>query len=145
MYYLPSFCRLQLSDLDARVLDELLGDPTFMESLVQQGIKFEKDDEGGAIGGLGEEVGGVNNTSVDKPTKSTTSGLAKAGEWFPRERNSSYESATMKVVEELQDSVRGILAKMSAAIESAGEVGVPMLDLRSNELHATIPYIDELF
>lgn len=113
-----------------------------MESLLQQGIKFEKgDEEGGEIDGLGGESGAVNNTAVDKPARG---GLARAGEWFPRERNSSYESATMKVVEELQDSVRGLLAKMSAAIESAGEMGMMMRVFRFGGLHATNAYIDKL-
>lgn len=125
-----------MSDLDARVIDELLSDPTFMESLLQQGIKFDKgDEEDDAIDGLGGEGGAVNNTAVGKPTRG---GLAKAGEWFPRERNSSYESATMKVVEELQDSVRGLLAKMSAAIESAGEMGMMLRVFRFCGLHATL-------
>lgn len=103
----------QLSDMDARVLDELLNDPSFMESLVEQGIQFNQG------GGDGDDDFAIGNSSiVGKPP--TKAGLAVAGRNATSGGGSFYESVTMQVVEELQDSVRGLFAKVSAAFESAG-------------------------
>lgn len=110
---------LQLSDLDERVLDELLSDPRFVESLLEQGVKFgEEREEDNVDGGV------PNSTVVDHQPPTNSSGLAVAGARVPGGGSSLYESATMQVVEQLQDSVRGLLAKVSAAIESAGRMGL---------------------
>lgn len=95
--------------MDARVIDELLSDPAFLESLLEEGVEFEQieDDVAGIVG---------NNTI----TSSSSGALATAGEVTSAPKSSGYESVTMQVVEELQDSVKGILAKVSAAFESAG-------------------------
>ncbi len=101
---------LKLSDLDARVIDELLSDPAFLESLLEHEVHIEEreaDDPRGSVG----------NSTVPG---SSQSDLARAGDVNPAPKSSEYASATMQVVEELQDSVKGILAKVSAAFESAG-------------------------
>lgn len=109
LFYRP----LKLSDLDARVIDELLSDPAFLGSLVEQGVQLEESgDDGGA-----RMVG--NNTIA---SSSSNALLSVAGEGTPTPKSSDYESVTMQVVEGLQDSVKGVLAKVSAAFESAGDV-----------------------
>ena len=109
---------LQLSDLDARVLDELLKDPRLLESLVEQRVQLE----GGA--GDDDEYEGAKNITdvVNKPP--TERGLAVGGEMARGEKRSVYESVTMQVVEELQDSARGFFAKIAAAFESAGDTSL---------------------
>lgn len=105
----------QLSDLDARVLDELLKDPRLLESLVEQRVQLEGD------AGDDDRYAGAKNITdvVDKqPTKR---GLAVGGEMARDGKRSVYESVTMQVVEELQDSARGFFAKITAAFESAGD------------------------
>lgn len=104
---------LKLSEFDARVIDELLSDPAFLESLVEQGVQLEESGDDGEARIVG------NNTVASNKTA-----LSIAGEESPTPKSSVYESVTMQVVEDLQDSVRGVLAKVSAAFESAGE-GVP--------------------
>lgn len=111
------FKSLQLSDLDARVLDELLKDPRFLESLVEQRVQLEGD------GGDDDEYEGAKNITDVEDKQSTKRGLAVGGE-MARGKRSVYESVTMQVVEELQDSARGFLAKISAAFESAGDTGL---------------------
>lgn len=101
---------LQLSDLDARVIDELLSDPAFLESLLEKGVELGQGDD--------DSVGGMEGNSTI--ASSSRSVLAPAGEVTSAPKSSGYESVTMQVVEELQDSVKGILAKVSAAFESAG-------------------------
>lgn len=104
---------LKLSDLDARVIDELLRDPAFLDSILEQEVR---------LGGEGADEGGgvmAANSTVSVGSRST-SALAQGGE-IPSWYSSDYDSVTMQVVEELQLSVKGILAKVSAAFESAGE------------------------
>lgn len=98
------------------MIDELLSDPAFLDSLLEQGVQVEEREEDGPPGCVG-------NSTVPS-SSSNQSGLAVAGKVKPAPQLSSeYESATMQVVEGLQDSVKGILAKVSAAFESAGEWG----------------------
>lgn len=113
---LSTFFFLQLSELDARVLDELLNDPQFMEDLLEQGIQFEGGHKDG-----GGEGGAANSTVVVKNPQSSETGLAIASEWSLGGNLSQYESATMKVVEGIRNSARGLFAKLSAAVESAGK------------------------
>lgn len=111
----PYFKSLQLSDLDARVLDELLKDPQLLESLMEQRVQLE--------GNAGDDDGyeGAKNITDVENKQSTERGLAVGGEMARGGKRSVYESVTMQVVEELQDSARGFFAKISAAFESAGE------------------------
>lgn len=104
------FITLKLSDLDARVIDELLRDPAFLESLLEQGVGLEESGEGGKAKVVGN----------DTVASSGRNALSVAGEGAPTPISSVYESVTMQVVEGLQDSVKGLLAKVSAAFESAG-------------------------
>lgn len=109
---MPTYCSVynpQLSDLDARVIDELLSDPAFLESLVEQGIQLEDTCDDG-------EARIVGNNTVASSTKALSTGKEN-----PTPKSSVYESVTMQVVEGVQDSVKGILAKVSAALESAGK------------------------
>ena len=99
-----------MSDLDARVIDELLSDPAFLESLLEEGVELGQGDD--------DSVGGMEGNSTI--ASSSRSVLAPTGEVTSAPKSSGYESVTMQVVEELQDSVKGILAKVSAAFESAG-------------------------
>lgn len=101
---------LKLSDLDARVIDELLSDPAFLESLLEEGVELGQSD-GDSVDGM------VGNSTI---ASSSRGALAPAGDVTSAPKSSGYESVTMQVVEELQDSVKGILAKVSAAFESAG-------------------------
>lgn len=105
---------LQLSDIDARVIDELLSDAAFLESLMEQEVQLEgeaaDDGQAGVIG---------NNTGTDS---SSGSALGLVGEAPSSRYASVYESATMQAVEGVQLSVKGIVAKLSAAFESAGKL-----------------------
>lgn len=92
------------------MIDELLSDPAFLESLIGQEVNLEEREEDGPRGSVG-------NGTVPSGGQSD---LARAGEGNPAPKSSEYASATMQVVGELQDSVKGILAKVSAAFESAG-------------------------
>lgn len=103
--------------MDARVLDELLKDPQFLESLVEQRMQLEGD------GGDDDGYEGAKNITAVLNKQSTKRGLAVGGE-MAKGRRSVYESVTMQVVEELQDSARGFFAKISAAIESAGDTAL---------------------
>lgn len=96
--------------MDARVIDELLSDPAFLESLLEEGVELEQSDDDSRPG----MVGNSSNAS------SSRSALAFAGEATSTPKPGGYESVTMQAVEELQGSVNGILAKVSAAFESAG-------------------------
>lgn len=86
-----------------------MSDPAFLESLVEQGVQLEDTCDDGEARIVG------NNTVAG------SSALSIAGEENPTPTSSVYESVTMQVVEGVQDSVKGILAKVSAALESAGE------------------------
>lgn len=101
---------LKLSDFDARVIDELLSDPAFLESLLAEGIELGQSDDD-------SRTGEVGNSTI---ASGSSGALAPAGEVTSAPKSSGYESVTMQVVEELQDSVKGIVAKVSAAFESAG-------------------------
>lgn len=109
--------------MDARVLNELLGDPTFMESLRErrleeaESISYTTENTEGRVGG--ERRGSGETDVVTESMKAGKRSLAVAEKGGGRK--SEYESATMQVVEELQDSVKGLIAKLTAAIESAGE------------------------
>ena len=107
-----------MSDLDARVLDELLKDPRLLESLVEQRVQLE--------GGAGDDDGyeGARNITDVENKQSAERGLAVGGEMARGGKRSVYESITMQVVEELQESARGFFAKISAAFESAGATGL---------------------
>lgn len=119
--YAPTHLLIQtpeLSELDQRVLNEILSDPSFMKSLEARGVQPED----------GENFDGEKRPSRTMPVnqQSPTSGaLASVGMVAPnasyRNSTSGFESATMQVVEKLQDSLRGVLAKVSATLESAGE------------------------
>lgn len=105
---------LQLADIDARVIDELLSDAAFLESLMEQDVQLGQENaEDGGAGIIG------NNTGIGS---SPGSALGLIGEASSSPYASAYESVTMKAVEEVQLSVKGILAKVSAAFESAGEM-----------------------
>lgn len=110
---------VQLSDMDARVLNELLADPAFMKSLREQGLEGIDAISDTTAGIEGE--GGEDGTEVMSKSPEAGSGSLAVVERGSR-RKSEYESATMQVVEELQESVRGLVAKLTAAIESAGKL-----------------------
>lgn len=99
-----------MSELDTRVIDELLSDPDFLESLLEDGVELEKSDYDSVAGMVRNSTIASNSGGV----------LAPAGEVTSAPKSSEYESVTMQIVEELQDSVKGVLAKVSAAFESAG-------------------------
>ncbi|CAM9124065.1 unnamed protein product [Ectocarpus fasciculatus] len=123
----------QLSDLDARVIDELLRDPTFLDSILEQEVRL--GDEGAGEGGGGTAA----NNTVSVGNNSSTRALAKAGE-TPSSYSSEYDSVTMQVVEELQLSVKGILAKVSAAFESAGIYVANRARVDSKAVKAVVDY-----
>ncbi|CAM9994999.1 unnamed protein product [Ectocarpus sp. 6 AP-2014] len=122
----------QLSDLDARVIDELLRDPAFLDSILEQEVRLggEGADEGG---------GGMAANSTVSVGNSSSRALAKAGE-IPSWYSSDYDSVTMQVVEELQLSVKGILAKFSAAFESAGIYVANRARIDSKAVKAVVDY-----
>ncbi|CAM9754379.1 unnamed protein product [Choristocarpus tenellus] len=99
--------------MDARVLDELLSDPAFRESLQKQDIKVAD------VGDSGEEEKPRNTTAQAEGLKSK-GGLTVPGWPGFGVGSSTYESVTMQAVEGLQNSVRGLMARVSATIESAG-------------------------
>lgn len=110
-------CMRQLSDMDARVLDDLLGDPLFLESLREQGVPLQISDA------VRCDTGGSDEGVREGPDESLEGGersiIASSG---GGRRASEYESATMQIVEELQESLRGVVAQVAAAIETAGEL-----------------------
>lgn len=109
--------------MDARVLNELLGDPTFMESLRERGLEEAESisyTTASIEEGVERERGGSGETDVMTESMEVGKGSLVVAEKGGK-RKSEYESATMQVVEELQDSVKGLIAKLTAAIESAGE------------------------
>ncbi|CAM9151008.1 unnamed protein product [Discosporangium mesarthrocarpum] len=105
-----------ISDIDARVLNELLEDPDFMKSMKDREISIED------ITPDPEEAGkptnsGDGSVAKEKEGLAILSGGSKVGYGT---MSTMYESVTMQAVEGLQNSVRGFVAKMTATIESAG-------------------------
>lgn len=113
----------QLSEIDARVLNELLSDPAFIESLREQGLEGT-DAIGDTTAGTEGESGEDGTEVTSKSAEPLSGSLAVAGK--RSERISEYESATMQVVEELQESVRGLMAKLTATVESAGKLSAAL-------------------
>lgn len=121
--------------MDDRVLDELLGDEQFLESLLEQGVEIEGSDDAGGP----EMKGGIENPHATEEPSEAGSRLVIAGERHRSasdRQNSVYESATMQMVEELQETVRGLLAKVSAVIESAGATDLLTYYPRGQFFHA---------
>lgn len=108
----------EVSELDQRVLNELLSDPSFMKSLEARGVQAGDSEK------FDEEKRPSRNMDVNQQSP-TYGALASGGMMAPnasyRNSTSGFESATMQVVEKLQISLRGVLAKVSATLESAGE------------------------
>lgn len=104
--------------MDKRVLNELLSDPSFMKSLEARGVQLEDSESFD-----GEKL--QSSTMAVNQQSPTYGALASVGMVVPnasyRNSSSGFESATMQVVEKLQDSLRGVLAKVSATLESAGK------------------------
>lgn len=74
------------------------------------------------FGNMSEEIIEEESPNMQGSTRQTSVGLmvSKTGKEIGAGEPSIFESGTMRIAEGLQESVQGVIAKITAAIESAG-------------------------
>lgn len=113
----------QLSELDARVLNELLVDPSFIESFLESGASAPQNKGENGTDSRAPSCGTLKEEGILEPGAGLLYPVSDGSARLPERQGSDYESGTMRLAEEVQQSVRGLIAKISATIESAGMRG----------------------